>query len=334
MKTCVISPNGSIAKNMYSHRAAWVYMRQFQEAGTDWVMQPDYGTLHEYDMIIIYLGMEWKGNLNLFGGIEGSKTIQYLVEIEEKKLANKCRYLDLRHEHSYKDPRLSKKEREKLQPSYLATTLEERARKEFPEIRKIKAVMQQPISGNLVVGDSHALSQWQPGYTVYRNDFHTLHGTLQRGLHTMIDEAYPLENLRLCFGNIDIRHHLCRPESCTPEELAEKYVTQIMQLFPKYKDLRSVEIIEPLPIEDESRKIPSSGHYKGTAYYGSWEERNKIRNRFVRAIEHCLETMDTAGVILWKYPSYFYNSEGQLDFEFMERPRSVHVAWRYRRQEL
>ena len=73
-----------------------------------------------------------------------------------------------------------------------------------------------------------------------------------------------------------------------------------------------------LPIENESRKIPQSGYYKGQPFYGSWSERNDFRNQFNDYIEK------EYGIIRWT--QHLYNELGELDFKYMEKPQSIHLS--------
>ena len=67
----------------------------------------------------------------------------------------------------------------------------------------------------------------------------------------------------------------------------KKYVEKVGNLR-----LKGVSIYEPLPIENESRKIPKSGWHKGTPFYGNWTQRNKIRNVFIESLEEYCEKND------------------------------------------
>ena len=80
-----------------------------------------------------------------------------------------------------------------------------------------------------------------------------------------------------------------------------------------------VTLWELLPIENPERKVPKTGYYKGTAYYGSWEERTEARNVF-------METLEASGKKVFKWVDMLKNSKGELDFEHMEKPQSIHLS--------
>ena len=82
------------------------------------------------------------------------------------------------------------------------------------------------------------------------------------------------------FGNIDIRHHLCRqdnPEQAT-KELVRKYVEQARAIANFHN--ATIRLYEPLPIENPSRKIPKTGWHKGAPFCGDWPSRNFVRKLF------------------------------------------------------
>ena len=90
--------------------------------------------------------------------------------------------------------------------------------------------------------------------------------------------------------------------------------------------MKSVSIYEPLPIENESRKIPKSGWHKGTPFYGNWTQRNKIRNVFIESLEEYCEKND---INLIRWTNKLLNSSKELGFEYMEKPQSVHLSRKY-----
>lgn len=325
MKTCCISLNGAIAKTDYSHRASWVKMRMHQE-GEEWDLQPKPETLKDYDRVIIYMGMEWKGVLNLFGGNE-SPLLEYARKLKDID-PNKVAWLDLHPDN--------------VDQGILELEVYEQLERRIPEedwshIKKFNQIMVQPRFKNLVVGDSHAISQYRPGWNVNRNDFKTLHGALKDGLSSFLLSARP-ERLCLYFGNIDIRHHLNRQVNTVGStiELATRYVEQVEALLNTHDQLEEVEIVWPLFLESEDRKLPKSGFYKGEPFSGTVQERSEIRKLFCDTLVAL--TVDNPKIKMYQWPITWLetftpgdNSTMLLDQEYMERPRSVHLAWKYSR---
>ena len=161
-------------------------------------------------------------------------------------------------------------------------------------------------SGKLAFGDSHAISMYRTGWEVNSVPFKTLYGALDMGLKEfVIDDKF--QELEVYFGNIDIRHHLLRqpdPKKAT-QELVRRYIAQAIELRES-TDADVIRIWEPLPIEIESRKLPKTGYYKGTPFYGSWSERNEIRKVFVE--ELLSNSID--GVDIFQWTGKLLNSKG------------------------
>lgn len=158
---------------------------------------------------------------------------------------------------------------------------------------------------------------YRPGWTVNSVPFKTLNGALNEGLESFIkiETEGPVE---FYFGNIDIRHHVCRLEGGwekSVKDLAERYVTEVNNLSVPGR------IYELLPIENETRKIPKSGFYNGQPFHGTWEERNNARKLFNEIIH------DSGLGIKWT--NYLLNKKGELDFDYMEKPQSIHLSRKY-----
>src|SRR6266576_1613583 len=138
------------------------------------------------------------------------------------------------------------------------------------------------VTDKLVVGDSHAICMYRPGWTVHSVPYKTLHGALEIGLQKLVEEVAPVyqfKEIEFYFGNIDVRHHIFRQDHpyAAIMGLAQRYADQVND-FHKFGIRPSV--YELLPIEDESRKLPTTGLYKGKPFYGSWGERNDARLAF------------------------------------------------------
>ena len=84
-----------------------------------------------------------------------------------------------------------------------------------------------------------------------------------------------------------------------------------------------VAAYELLPIENESRVLPKTGYYKGTPFYGSWDQRNAVRLIFKDEMKK-LCAQGSVNFIEWVDP--LLNDKGELDFECMEKPKSVHLS--------
>jgi hypothetical protein len=196
--------------------------------------------------------------------------------------------------------------------------------------RNIKTVKQTNLlSNHLIVGDSHSASVYVKGAVINRFDGKTLNGALRSGLKTFIEPyGQNISKLTFYFGNIDIRHHLMRQPDPAVALFAmlDEYEKQIKALNMDY-----VELISALPIENESRKLPKTGFYKGTPFAGTWAERTALATVFNLRLE---EICHRNGWELYSHPDVYKNEKGELDFEVMEKPQSVHLARLYYRWDL
>ena len=96
-------------------------------------------------------------------------------------------------------------------------------------------------------------------------------------------------------------------------------------------NIPNIEIVHAIPIENESRKLPKTGYYKDTPFYGSWHERTEVVKRFNRAIDAvCLEN----GWKALSWPDNMLNEKGELSFDAMEKPQSVHVSREFYRWDM
>jgi hypothetical protein len=315
MKTLVTSPFTHISSNIHSHRAAQaaIYAEQLEEIG-DTVhldrtgnIHPD---IHSFDEIYVYHGNDWGGSLNLFGGMKNYGNIDNLIRYSRFVGTVYSLWIDHPKYSEMLEPRMNGD----IHPDWAKVNWENLKRIENTAItvKEIKRV------NRVVAGDSHAICMYRPGWFVNSVPFKTLHGALKEGLSSFIEPKH--EIAEFYFGNIDVRHHLCRqpnPEQAT-RDLANRYYEQLSQL-----DLAKVYAYELLPIEHESRVLPKTGYYKGTPFYGSWEDRNRCRLIFKDEMRK-LCSRGNVNFIEWVDP--LLNDRGELDFECMEKPKSVHLS--------
>lgn len=169
----------------------------------------------------------------------------------------------------------------------------------------------------LVRGDSHSLSVWKPGYGLDRTDGKTLFGFLKDAdsLVTELNEKY--DEVILYFGNIDLRFHLMRQDN--PAEATG-------QLFRRYvefaKKLNNATLVNLLPVENESRKLPGTGLYLKKPFFGTRQERMVLRDTANRI-------MNNSGLNTLKWPDEWIDEDGMKMFEYMEPKQSVHLKPKY-----
>jgi hypothetical protein len=315
MKTLVTSPFTHISSNIHSHRAAQaaIYANQLEENGYD-VHLDRTGDIHpdinSFDTICVYHGNDWGGSLNLFGGMKNYGNIDNLIRYSQFKGTVFSLWIDHPKYSEMLEPRM----KGDIHPDWHKVDWENLKRIE----NTAKTLRQMTPTTKVVAGDSHAICMYRPGWFVNSVPFKTLHGALKEGLSSFIQPHH--EIAEFYFGNIDVRHHLLRqpdPEKAI-RDLANRYYEQLSQL-----DLAKVYAYELLPIENESRALPKTGYYKGTPFYGTWDQRDAARLIFKNEMKK-LCAQGSVNFIEWT--DYLKNDKGELDFAHMEKPKSVHLS--------
>jgi hypothetical protein len=321
-KVLLTSPITPISPSPYSHRSAQgeIYADQLKHMGYD--VTVNYGgkqDLDDFDEVFIYHGNDFGGGLNLFGGLSGLADPAGLVKLFHTNKTVTSLGIPMPDYAKLINDRLAKSK----DHDPILNTIDWAKANSLPDRTKFVRFLDTPAR-SLVVGDSHAIAQYARSVQVHSIPFKTLHGALEIGLDKLVEEIGPRDKwdrIFLYFGNIDIRHHLCRqPEPLSAaRDLASRYMEQARGL---YRPGSKVRIFEPMPIENESRKLPKTGYYKGTPFYGSWAERDAVRAAFIDQLK-----IGSDNDVSWmKWTDYLKNEKGELDFEHMERPRSVHLA--------
>ena len=162
-----------------------------------------------------------------------------------------------------------------------------------------------------VIGDSHALSVWKPQHTLDFTAGRTLHGFLRRESAEEINSRF--DEVTLYFGNIDLRFHLMRQEN--PQQATA-------DLFNRYvdfaKQLKKATLVELLPVEHESRKIPGTGLYKKQPFFGTRSERMQLR-------EIANEIINNSGLEVIQWPTEWIDEDGTKMLDILEMKQSVHL---------
>ncbi len=316
MSILITSPFTHISPNIHSHRAAQaaIYAEQISVEYGGEVHLDKTGDIHDnindFNEIYVYHGNDWGGSLNLFGGMKNYGGIDNLIRYSQFKGKVNSLWID----HPKYSEMLEKRMNDDVHPDWHKVDWENLKHIEntATTVREIECV------NRAVAGDSHAICMYRPGWFVNSVPFKTLHGALKEGLNTFIQPYH--KTVEFYFGNIDVRHHLMRqpnPEKAT-RDLANRYHTQLNAL-----NVESVSAYELLPIENESRALPKTGYYKGTPFYGSWQDRENVRLIFK---DEMLKLCSTSNVNFIEWVDYMINDHGELDFEFMEKPKSVHLS--------
>jgi hypothetical protein len=166
-------------------------------------------------------------------------------------------------------------------------------------------------SRKAVIGDSHALSVWKPQHTLDFTAGRTLHGFLKR--ETAEDISTRFDDVTLYFGNIDLRFHLMRQEN--PQQATADLFNRYVEFA---KQLKKATLVELLPVEHESRKIPGTGLYKKQPFFGTRVERMQLR-------EIANEIINNSGLEVIKWPTEWIDSDGTKMLDILEMKQSVHL---------
>ena len=341
----IISPINNHANRTYSHRTGWGRMwanclDTKMGFNADWSNE---------EKVYLEHGMEWK---------EGAKSINYFLASEKqlRELAeeNKQRAADGKPLKESSWEKLAAKARmfENFKgqlfsldidcPMY-GTLLKTRVKPWVPDVfknldfdkidevcKKATTIKQEDLKRDfLVLGDSHSLSAWHEDAALCRNDGQTLNGAINTGFDHWIKGFGDIKTLRTYFGNIDIRHHVCRlfedgdAQRNAIKDLVKRYFKELERVKELY-DIDEIEIVAALPIENISRKLPKTGYYKKKPYWGTWKERDYIANEFNFLCSMLCNRLNGYTFVEW--PKEFKNEAGELDFAYMERPQSVHIS--------
>ena len=285
MKIGLVGILNNPATSLNSHSAGMVHIVS-KLFGADVLTEND--DWNEYEKLIVYHGVNFKaGSYNIIGGM----TKDILDRAEKLKNFAGIKYT--------------------LDGFQLAEFSTKRKLGKYEDINDMPLI-ELPERKNLVIGDSHSLSVWpNEDYGISRNDGKTLHGFLKLDMDL---SAY--EHVIMYFGNIDIRFHLARQSN--PIEATK-------DLFKRYCDYASKynsTITQLLAIEDESRRIPKSGQYKGENFFGSIELRKELR-----LVAN--QVMFESGLPMLEWPKEFLDQYGNLSFDVMEPKQSVHIRPAY-----
>jgi hypothetical protein len=175
----------------------------------------------------------------------------------------------------------------------------------------------------LTIGDSHTAAYAPHNSMVIKTDGLTLNGQINNNfeyVRSHMAECDP-KGITMSFGNIDIRHHVCRLN------------VDIREMLQKWKEFGDslgipVEYSTPWPIETEERRLPKTGYYKDKPFWGTrWQRMD--------AVTEWTTTMDELGMQRVKYPEEWLLLNGErYAKEKMESVSSVHLSPEvYRRKE-
>lgn len=314
--------SGKLTNSKYSHKNAWAHLRACQLSNE---LNKQVEVLHNnedwnnYDEIYLYHGMEFKGSLNLFGGatIENAKFYERIGTTSAKLIS-----LDM----PMPDYGFLCSSRKTADDYWKAIDWEAISKK----CLEVKEYYLNPNTDKLIIGDSHSFSTFYSNAMVVRKDGRTLKGVLRKTIKKEIEDnnidITQLNYITCYWGNIDIRHHILRNSDPKKEidEILLEYERQLLDL-----NIQNIELVELLPIEDESRRIPKTGFFENTPFYGSQKERTIIMEYFNNKLKQLCEKNNWK--LFTRTQEMFIITSIEYMNTYMERPKNVHLAPLYHR---
>lgn len=315
-----------------SHKGGWTRLLKCQLLNCGYKnvkILDNQDKLSDFDVIIFDLGAEYSGALNMFGGLD-EKVFKRLREIQNHDglfFSWRNQIPNLKILKQRRNNESTCEDFKKSNEIFLDSVIEELL---------CTTVFQHTYkTDSLLIGDSHSPSVWDPSCMIERADGRTLFGMNRDMTVVELCKKFDwIQNIMIHASSIDIRHHLMRqddPEQATAS-LVINLVGQIYEASEAIDRDLNVTLVHTVGIEDESRKLPKTGFYKGTAFFGTWEQRNRLRSIFNEVINDY-----TKGCPGWnhiEYPKYFFDDAGKMQEQFMEVPASVHTSPQHYRWNL
>lgn len=314
MKIAIASMFTALTNRSHSHNYGYIaiLLEQLKNAGipVDVLWSNEEHDWNQYDEVWLWQGLPMNGKLsiNMFGGAcpGNAETLRRLAQFKGRLRGIIGRVLNY-HELQARDwqQMVTPKEWRHIQHNV---------------VDQLDPIENPNNARALCLGDSHAPGVWQKFQHIDVRSGLTLHGALKLRLRFIIPEHYKAATIY--FGQIDLRHHLMRREDPmkATSELVLEYAKQVTALA---NTGMKIEVALLHPIESEERKIPTPGCYKSKPFFGTWEERENLRQIFNSSLQ-CMARMQHFGV--YAYPPEWQGPDGKMNQAYMERPRSVHVA--------
>lgn len=310
----------SFTDRIASHRSAWPRMQKCMvdnAFGTKSTIAFGNADLVKEGTWLVSTPMEFKGDVfNLFGGYT-RETRDRIARVLDMDLANiKALEVPIGDIERILRPRAAKTDFDFTEAEW----------SKIRDLMNCEVIKHEDLVLDIqrvVIGDSHSISRYKPNTVVYRHDGLTLHGLTERGVNTYLPD-YFVPHLVINAGNVDIRHHLCR--QLDPASSARKLITNLKVQLEDLQEsglIGTFEVTAPYPIEFEGRKLPKTGYYKGTPFFGSHPQRDRIRSIMTNEMKYQFDNV-------YEWPTNWYMMDPE-DYArtYMEKPGSVHLSPEY-----
>jgi hypothetical protein len=340
-KSLVVAPFIPIAAFMASHRAAQgVVYADMIAHGTGEDVTINFGgnvthDFNDFDKVYVYHGNDWSGGLNLYGGTAGFPYAWNFRNLTHFKGPVTSIAIPFPDYHRQLTEKLAQDRGNGRIPDPAFDDID------WDNLKRMESapvIVHPNRTSSIAIGDSHGVSMYRPGWTIHSTPMRTLKGQMKKGFIAPLLEVYEsldqVEHIELNFGNIDLRHHLCRKETKegtdlwpSPTELADQYYMHASSIYAcqGMDNLKSVVIYELMPCEEEERKLPQSGYFMKKPFWGTWAERMAARKEFNDRLEMLCGRADN-GVSFYRWTEYLLNKKGEMNLHAMEYKKSVHLS--------
>jgi hypothetical protein len=301
MKAAVVGMLNNVGSSISHHGGGYYHVMmsilKSEHIVADLDINPDLSTWNEYERLYILEGVNYQENIfNFIGGPQPEHRAKLEAMANYKGLAIAVNVpIDLNVFNK----------RFNIDHQFTAINCIDFARLHADTTKK------------LVRGDSHSLSAWRPGFGLDRTDGKTLHGFLKDADSLVNEWNEKYDEVVLYFGNIDIRFHLMRQDN--PAEAVGDLIRRYVEFAKK---LNNATIVNFLPVEHESRKLPGTGLYLKQPYFGTRQER-------ARLVDTANRIMNNSGLKTLQWPNEWIDEDGMKMFEYMEPKQSVHLKPKY-----
>jgi len=303
----ITNPISNIPKNPKSHTRGWSELWSEQlGAAINNKCTPD---ILRADTVYIDHGANFGGTLNLFGGATKEVFDRINIVMACKNVVS----LD------WDMPNYGEMLRKRIRNATTYKGIDDDwCDKVSARISNITSLKQADLKTNSAIyGDSHTIAFSGKGDKVFRTDGKTLYGTLKKGFN--LEGEY--DKITLCLGSIDIRHHILRHHNFSLKYTLKEYVRQGNELGD------DVWFCAPVPVEFEGRRIPKSGYFKKEPFYGSWEDRRDLTNKFIEILHD-----ESKGKVIMPPKEWYTMDPEKYANTYMEHGSSFHVAPPYYRR--
>lgn len=269
-------------------------------------------SLLDIDYVFIDHGVNYSGAMNLFGGL----TTEIYNNVNMLMACRKVMSLD--HEM----PNWGEQFRKRINANSTCDEItEEWCDKVSDWCTWVMPIwMHQLGLDHAIIGDSHCPAFAADDDAIFKKDGRTLFGCLKSGFDEIIPKNIIKRRITYCLGSIDIRHHIHRHDTDI-DNLVRRYVSE----GSKYGNEQYY--CAPVPVEYEARRLPKTGYYKGTPFFGSREARAATTQQFIESLK---KYAGPEFVIM--PPAHWYTMDPeQYAKTYMEYGSSVHMAPPYYR---